>query len=351
VNKLLPLALTLLASMTLAAQNAAPKLDPKVEKAVREALPVCGDATMTVEELPYKLPPRFTGTIVKTTSKRPSCDSQLVSVVSPTGSHFLGMPWFLEGEEGATLEDKLRNFTYRNMNMSVTAVIDRTPDLDGLWPVTLNDQTEAGKVPLLGRVDPAGKVFFFGTFRRGDVRADRAKTFEPFYASAPAKGPVSAKVTIVEFSDFECPSCKRAAGYLDPILAKHGDNIRYIRFDVPLSMHPWAFPASLAGRAIYRQKPELFWEYKKAVYNSQSELNAFVFWDWARAWAQDHDLNLERYDADLNNAALKEEILKGVGTAFSNDVRATPTYMVNGAVVDAGEEGKALAAYVDSLLR
>jgi len=157
-------------------------------------------------------------------------------------------------------------------------------------------------------------------------------------------------VTIVEFSDFECPSCKRASGYLEPIVAKHGDKVRYIRFDLPLTMHPWAFGAALAGRAIQRQKPELFWEYKKHIYSNQDSLTAFTFWDFARGFAQDHELDLKRYDADLQDENLKNEILKGAGFALANEVRATPTYLVNGAFVDAGDDGKHLAAYVDQLL-
>jgi protein-disulfide isomerase len=176
------------------------------------------------------------------------------------------------------------------------------------------------------------------------------KVFEPFIANAPTEGASTPTVTVVEFSDFQCPSCQRASGYLEPILAKHGDKVRYVRYDLPLTMHSWAFPAALAGRAIYRQKPELFWEYKKQVYSNQGSLNAFLFWDWARQFAEDHELDLKKYDADLASEELKNEILHGAGTALTNDIRATPTYIVNGAVVDAGEEGKALAAYVESLL-
>jgi protein-disulfide isomerase len=76
-----------------------------------------------------------------------------------------------------------------------------------------------------------------------------------------------------------------------------------------------------------------------------------MIWDWARAFAQDHDLDLAKYDADLNSEAIKSDILKGAAVALSNDVRATPTYMVNGAMVDAGDDGKALAEYVDTLIK
>src|SRR5205085_3969240 len=137
-----------------------------------------------------------------------------------------------------------------------------------------------------------------------------------------------------------------------PILAKYGDQVRYIRYDLPLlTTHPWAFAAALAGRAIYRQDPKAFWEYKKQIYANQDKLTAFTFDDFARGFAEDHSLDLKRYDADLASDEVKTDILNGVGLAFSSDVRATPTYMVNGVYVDPGDEGKALEAYVAGLLK
>jgi protein-disulfide isomerase len=236
------------------------------------------------------------------------------------------------------------------MQQNMTAEITRKATDDGLWPVTLWQVTENGRQPLYGLVDPYGRTFFFGNFKRlsGDLLAQRSKAFETLVAKSPSKG--SGPVTIVEFSDFQCPSCRRASGWVDPIVKQHEGKVRYVRFDLPLTGHPWAFPAALAGRAIYRQKPELFWDYKKSVYENQDTLNPFTFWDWARGWAEDHELDLTKYDADLQNADLRAEIFQGAGLALSNDVRATPTYIVNGAIVDAGDDGKALAAYVDKLL-
>ena len=66
--------------------------------------------------------------------------------------------------------------------------------------------------------------------------------------------------------------------------------------------------------------------------------------------AAPHALDLTKYDADLANAAIKADILSGAGAALSNDIRATPSYMVNGAMVDPGDDGKALMEYVDKLL-
>jgi protein-disulfide isomerase len=349
VKRVLPALSALLVCLPLFAID----VDPKVDKTVRDLVPVCGEAKITYDEFPAKLPTGFKAVVVQIASGRPSCEGQLIGVTSPTGGFFLGMPWIIEGEEGKTIEEKLKGFTWRNLQENITPVVDRSAASDdGLWKVTLNQTTENGPLPMQGFVDPQGRVFYFGNFRRmnGDVTAQRAKSLETFSSSAPAKGAAKPAVTIVEFSDFQCPSCKRASGFVDPIVTKYPDSVRYVRYDLPLTMHPWAFPAALAGRAIYRQKPDAFWQYKHDVYASQADLNAFTFWDWARAWAEDHDLDVKKYDADLAAPETKKLLLDGAGAAFSNDVRATPTYMVNGVMVDAGDEGKALAAYVDKLL-
>ncbi len=324
-------------------------VDPKLDRAVRELIPVCADAKVRYEDLSVKLPPRFSGAQVYVDSA--NCAGTYTAAMAPSGAVYLGNPWPIANEEGKTVAEKLKNFTWRNLKESMTAEIDPTRNADGLFSVTLQQTSENGKMPMTGYVDADGRLVFFGSFRAaGDMRAARTKAFASFVANSPAKGATNPAVTIVEFSDFQCPSCQRAAGYVDPIVAKHGDKVRYVRFDLPLSGHNWAFPAALVGRAIHRQKPDLFWEYKKQVYSNQGSLNSFIFWDWARDFAQDHDLDLARYDADLNSAAIKTEILNGAGAAFSNDIRATPSYLVNGAVVEAGEGGKDLAAYVDQLV-
>lgn len=347
----------LLAATTTAAQETAPAatpLDEKSEKIIRQALPVCGEMTLSRADFPEKLPAGLTGFIVRAESPRPNCDGQFLLVTAPSGATYVGLPWFLAGTEGTTIEEKIQNFTWKNMQSNFTAVVERKHNREGLFPVMLNQTTERGKLPIPALVDPEGKIVFMGSFRAPstETSANRAQAFQTFLATAPAKGPAKGDVTIVEFSDFQCPSCKHSAGYAEAVLAKHGDRVRYIRYDLPLMQaHPWAFAAAVAGRAIYRQKPEAFWDYKKQVYANQDTLNAFMIDDFARSFAQDNELNLTKYDADVASADIRDEILKGIGTAFANEVRATPTYMVNGVFVDPGADGKALEAYVAGLLK
>ena len=328
--------------------------DPKVDKAIQDSVPLCNGAQIMMGDFDHKMPLGLKAQLVRIESEKPSCKGQYIGVVSPAGGFYLGMPWFLDQDTG-TIEEKLKSFTWRNMQENFTPLVDRTTKTrEGLYRVTLNEMTERGNLPMEGEIDPAGSVFFLGHFRpmTDDMKASRLKTFEPYITGSPSEGAANAKVTIIEFSDFECPSCMHAAGYLDPILAKYPEQVRYIRYDLPLvTVHPWALTAAIAGRAVYHQKPELFWDYKKQVYTNQDKLNSFVIDDFVSGYAKDHDLNMDKFNADMQSAELKNQILKAAGFALSNDIRATPSYMVNGAIVDPGAGGSDLERYVASLLK
>jgi hypothetical protein len=297
--------------------------------------------------------PGIFATLVEVKSDDHSCAGQYLAATTTSGGVFFGSAWFIADSEGATPEDKLRNFLWRGMQRHFTPVIDKNRTPYGTQKVVLVETTEYGKIPLEGELDPSGRVFFYGRFRpaASDAATERMRTLAPFTTVAPARGAEKPVVTVVEFSDFECPSCKRSAAYVDPIIASRGDKVRHIRYDLPLiMMHPWAFGASIAGRAIYHQKPELFWEYKKQVYANQDKLNAFTIDQFTRGFAEDNGLDMTRYDAEIASPALRDELLKSIGAAFSNNIRMTPTYLVNGVDVDPGEDGKKLAEHVEKLL-
>ena len=324
---------------------------------IEQLLPICSE-TVTPKRtgLMHSLPANMTGNVIQIDSKRSWCSGQWVAITTKEGGFYLGVPWFLDNVEGATLEEKLKAFTWQAMQQYMTPTVDRAKTRDGLYRVTLTQTTEHGKMPLEGEVDPAGTVFFLGHFMPldGEGRASRAKSLASFMSKypAPTTGATAPQITVIEFSDFECPSCQRAAGYMTPILAAHGDKVRYIRFDMPLiAIHPWAFSAAVAGRAIYHQKPDLFWTFKEEIYKNQEKLNNFTIDDFTRGFAQDHDLNMKTFDADVASPEIKAELLNGIAAAYSSDIRATPTYLVNGVSVDPGNDGKALADYVDKALK
>ena len=337
-----------LITLPLAAQKAPA---PSAETYARAALPACVGMTLTQEEMPRKLPSGMKATLFRAKSEGGYCDGDYLVVTTQTGSVYVGSPWFLDGP--GEPPEKLKQFAWQTMRESVDIEISKELTRDGLVKITMWEQTARGKVPLEGEMDRDGRVFFLGHFRpqSADYAASRFESFKPLLANAPARGASTPAVTIVEFSDFECPSCKYGSEYVTPILAKYPEKVRHIRYDLPLvSMHPWALSASLAGRAIYRQKPDLFWSYKKLVYENQGKLSAFTFDEFASGFAKDHDLDMEKYGADVASESIRNELLRAVGVAFANDIRATPSYLVNGVIVEPGEDGKHLASYVDAVM-
>jgi Thioredoxin len=335
-------------------EKPAPPLGARADKLIKEALPVCSEPTTESRvAIPHSLPADMVGGIVRIASKQSSCQGQWVAITSTEGGFFFGTPWFLDGQTG-TLEEKLKSFTMEYMKQTFNPVIDRTKTREGLYHATLYQTVEGGKLPLEGEIDPAGSVFFIGHFVPivSDYRASRVKAFEHFLNLSPSTGSAKPDVTVIEFSDFECPSCQRASGWMKPILEAHGDKVRYIRYDTPLvTIHPWALSAAIAGRAVWHQKPELFWKYKEEIYANQEKLSAFTIDEFARGFASGHELDMKKYDADVQSPELRLELMNGDGTAFTNDVRATPTYIVNGAFVEAGSDGKGLSEYIKAALK
>jgi protein-disulfide isomerase len=340
-----------LLALPLAAQTAPAASPAPAEKFVRSALPACPGLSLTADEMPRKLPTGMRSTLFHVKSEGGYCDGDYVVITSQTGNVWVGTPWYLDG--AGDPPHKLKEFAWQVLHDNVEIEIGKDLTRDGLVKITMWQTTARGKVPLEGEMDTDGKVFFLGHFRpqAGDYATSRLESFKPLLANAPTKGASSPSITIIEFSDFECPSCRYGSENVTPILEKHGDKVRYIRYDLPLvSMHPWALTAAMAGRAIYRQKPDLFWTYKKLIYDNQEKLSAFLIDDFASGFAKDHDLDMEKYNADVTSEAIRTELLRAVGVAFSNDIRSTPSYMVNGMIVEAGDHGKDLAAYVDAAL-
>jgi len=92
----------------------------------------------------------------------------------------------------------------------------------------------------------------------------------------PSFGTPGAPVVIVIFSDFECPYCKEEAKALRAnLLATYPKEVRLYFKDLPLSqIHPWALPAALAGRCIFKQNPGAFWDYHDWIYEAQTDVTS-----------------------------------------------------------------------------
>ncbi|MGH9701861.1 MAG: thioredoxin domain-containing protein, partial [Candidatus Acidiferrales bacterium] len=93
----------------------------------------------------------------------------------------------------------------------------------------------------------------------------------------PSRGPANARVTVVDFSDFECPHCAELQKILKLTIPKY-PQVRFVFKDFPLQQHPWAMTAALAGRCAYMQSPDAFWKVHDSIFENQLVINPDNAW-------------------------------------------------------------------------
>ena len=145
-------------------------------------------------------------------------------------------------------------------------------------------------------------------------------------AGAPIKGNPNAAVTIVEFSDFQCPFCARSIPLLDQVVEKYPDQVRLVYKHFPLNFHPQARPAAIASLAA--QEQGRFWEYHDVLFANTPRLNSA---DW-EGFAKQAGLDVERFKKDFEEkkAEYDKRVTADYGDGVKAAVRGTPTVYING---------------------
>lgn len=143
-------------------------------------------------------------------------------------------------------------------------------------------------------------------------------------AGEPSKGPDNAPVTMVEFSDFDCPFCKRSYPVVEQLLTEYGDRIRFVYRDFPLAAHQRAVPASQAARCAAEQ--DKYWPYFKNLMEQQGNLGD----EDLKKRATDLGLDADRF----NECYVAQRYTKQVESSFNDGkalgVTGTPTFFING---------------------
>ncbi len=137
-------------------------------------------------------------------------------------------------------------------------------------------------------------------------------------------GPLDAPLTLVEFSDFECPFCAQATGVLEDLLARFGDQLRYVFRHMPLEVHPHAELAAEAAEAAGAQ--DMFWAMHDRLFQHPDRLSAADMLGHAEAIGVD----VGRFAHDLGSGKYAARVEADVLSAAASKVRGTPTFFVNG---------------------
>lgn len=159
-------------------------------------------------------------------------------------------------------------------------------------------------------------------------------------AGAPFEGPESAPVTIVEFSDFQCPFCERARAPLQQLLKANQDKVRLVFKNFPLDIHQDSRLAHLAALAAGEQGK--FWEMHDLIFTHQRTIK----WDDLLGFAAQLQLDLSKFQHDMESPDLKAKIDADKNEGERLGVTATPTFVVNGEM-NTGFSAQWLQAKID----
>lgn len=210
-------------------------------------------------------------------------------------------------------------------------VIDEAKSLD-VDAGSLIAREVSGKISPALNLDDAEDAFKHSLFRKYDVKV---LFKEPDAVSQvisvdddPARGPLNAPVTVIMFSDFQCPACSKTHPILKKVLAEYPEKIRFVVRDFPLvSIHEHAFRAALAAGAANAQGK--FFEYTDILYTHQSALDD----DSLKKYAADLGLDVKKFAIDLDAPKTADEVRKDMADGARYGINGTPTIYINGVSV------------------
>jgi len=208
--------------------------------------------------------------------------------------------------------------------------------------VTLNGQSDTATI----FVSKDGRYVF-----RGDVQdlspdplaSVRQQMQLEGYAS---KGPAAAKVVLVEFGDFECPSCRQLDAILREVLVKY-PQVRLVFKDFPLEqIHPWAMTAAIAGQCALQKSPEVFWSFHDAVYDGQDLITPDNAYAKLTELATKAGADPSAFRTCMTDPSSKVMVEKSVEEGKTLKLNSTPTTFVNGRQI-IGPDPTALQQYIE----
>ena len=200
-----------------------------------------------------------------------------------------------------------------------------------------DQQTDAARSSLIAELrksGPAVNVLFDAPRHEVEVTADD-----------PSIGSSSAPVTLVEFSDFQCPFCQRVAPTLKQVKDTYGDKVRVVWKDFPLTqIHPQAFKAGEAAHCAADQGK--FWEYHDRLFANQQALQP----NDLKKYAADLGLDAAAFATCLDTSKHGERVRDGVAEGSKLGVNSTPTIYINGRVLSGAQPYEVIASVIDEEL-
>jgi protein-disulfide isomerase len=187
-----------------------------------------------------------------------------------------------------------------------------------------------------------GEVVPFGKHPFEETRQELAKK-----ATGPARGPASAAVTLVEFSDLQCPHCKEASPTIERLLSEN-PNVHFVFENFPLPMHNWAEKGAAYADCVGRASQDAFWKFIAGVYAAQADITAENADQKLTDLADQSGVKGPDIAACSTQPQTESRVESSIALGKSVDVNSTPTLFINGRPVGvSGNDYDVLKQLVD----
>jgi protein-disulfide isomerase len=181
-------------------------------------------------------------------------------------------------------------------------------------------ETRGAEIAFAERLRNAAAVRLF-------LRAPEQPIYQIGTDDQPSKGAQSAAVTIVEFTDYQCPGCAATASVLERLLSEYDGKVRLVIRDFPLEQHGDAFKAAEAAECAREQGK--YWEYISLLMRNQSALGL----EQLKAYAGQLSLDRKRFDEALDTGKFADNVQRDLRDGIKYGVAGTPSIFVNGVLV------------------
>ena len=201
---------------------------------------------------------------------------------------------------------------------------------------------------------PRGKLYAAMTEKGLDKAAapppppgqpDDKTRFRAEVKGAPVKGAKDALVTIVQFSDYQCPFCSRVEPTINQVMKEYNGKVRVAWRDLPLPFHPNAMPAAIAARAAGDQGK--YWEMHDKIFADQQHMDRETY----EKYAGELGLNMGKFKAALDAQKGKESIEADAAAGGKIGARGTPAFFINGKFLSGAQPFESFKAKIDEELK
>ncbi len=245
---------------------------------------------------------------------------------------------------------KRKNNVPPGVDATITEVTDSKIPGAKVATLKLSQGTQSQSVAIL--MSPDGKYVVFGDVE--DVSSDPFKAISAKINTKdkPVKGAKDAKVTIVEFSDFQCPYCARAHQTMsDQVMKEYDGKVKLVYKFFPLGFHPWAEPSAIAAACAYQQDTDAFWKLYDYFFTNQQQLNPQNVKDKATEQLQGTKVKMDKWNDCYDNKKTLDWIKADQADGAAVGVTGTPAFLINGRKISGAQPFQNFKAVIDDELQ